>query len=425
MANEVKPKEKLSVRFFSDKTALVTTVIAIVVLIVALTVFLIFRSWSFSNVLDDKIIAHFGDFVGGVVGTLLAFAAAILYYVALKEQRKDVENSQKSLFLQNEALKQQIEEFKQQKAELEKTREVYERQTELMSEQSNIMKRQQFESSFYALLRVYTDCKIQLNARENNCFKTWVERISEKLSGGFKNNDIIGRHNMILSSYEDLYVEERDVLSPYFKTVYRILCLIDNTSFLEDSEKVQYVKIFRTQLSDYETLLLYYDMHSDFSGNTRNISYRWNFLKHYDYLLSLDAKNVYDKALIQDKELVRFLHQFENFVKESINFYCDGFSEEDQSRQKEFEYKGLISEITSNPDITIKLSIPKNAAKLDADFCSLFSDYVCDRVFLSQFNPKKEKLELKEIGEIDGRRVYGCTLHSSFIQKIKTDNDYE
>lgn len=425
MSEKLKSKEKLSDRFFSDRTALVTAVVAIVVLILALLVFLFFRSWSFSNVLDDKIVAHFGDFVGGVVGTLLAFAAAILYYAALNEQRKDVENNKESLALQNEALKQQIEEFKQQKAELEETRRVYERQTELMSEQSNIMKRQQFESSFYALLRVYMDCKIQMNSRENNCFKKWVERINANLPNDFKNNDIIGRHNMILSSYEDLYVEERDVLSPYFKTVYRILCLIDHTAFLEDNEKVQYVKIFRTQLSDYETLLLYYDMHSDFSGNTRNLSYRWNFLKHYDYLLSLDAKNTHDKALVQDKDLVRFLHQFEDFLKESINYYCDGFSEDDQSRQKEFGYKGFISTITSDPDIKITLSIPKNTAKLDADFCSLFSDYVCDRVFLSQFNPKKEKLELKEMGEIDGRRVYGCTLHSSFIQKIKTDNDYE
>lgn len=425
MADELKSKGKLSDRFFSDKTALVTAVVAIVVLILAFLVFLIFKNWTFSNVLDDKIVAHFGDFVGGVVGTLLAFAAAILYYAALKEQRKDVENNKESLVLQNEALKQQIEEFKQQKTELEETRRVYERQTELMSEQSNIMKRQQFESSFYALLRVYMDCKIQMNSRENNCFKTWVERINEKLPDNFNNNDIIGRHNMILSSYEDLYVEERDVFSPYFKTVYRILCLIDNTSFLEDNEKVQYVKIFRTQLSDYETLLLYYDMHSDFSGNTRNISYRWNFLKHYDYLLSLDARNIHDKALVQNKELVRFLHQFEDFVKESINVCCYGFSEKEQFLQMEFDYKNIISKITSNPDITITLSIPKNATKLDADFCSLFSDFVCDRVFLSQFNPKKEKLELKEMGEIDGRRVYGCTLHSSFIQTIKTDNDYE
>ena len=42
------------------------------------------------QILDEAKVAQFGDFVGGVVGTLLAFVAAILYYVALKEQRKDI-----------------------------------------------------------------------------------------------------------------------------------------------------------------------------------------------------------------------------------------------------------------------------------------------------------------------------------------------
>ena len=106
-------QKSFSDRFFSDSTALITALISIAVLLLSLVVFLCLGSWGFSWVLDEQIVANYGDFVGGVVGTLLAFTAAILYYVALREQRKDVKNNQQSLSLQTKALEQQIEEFKQ------------------------------------------------------------------------------------------------------------------------------------------------------------------------------------------------------------------------------------------------------------------------------------------------------------------------
>lgn len=415
---------KWSDRFFSVKTALITTTFAMSILVVAFLLFVFFRSWNFSWILDEQIVAQFGDFVGGVVGTLLAFSAAILYYVALKEQRKDVENNKKSLELQNQALQQQIEEFKQQRVELEETRKVYERQTQLMSEQSHILKRQQFESSFYSMMRVYMDLKSHINSKETESFHSCIESIQRNLPSDISKNKIFDRHKAIQTSFETVYLEKKDVLSPYFKTVHRILCIIDHATSLDNNEKMQYVKIFRAQLSDCETALLFYNYHSDFSGSSRNISYKFNFLKHYDYLYSLDAQIRHDVILQQDKELILFLHQFEDFIKESINTCCD-ISEEEPPLQMEFEYKKIISQIVSTPDIIITLSIPVKSEKLHDDFCSLFSDYICDRIFLSQFSKKKELVELKEMGEVDSRRVYCCTLHKPFVQKIKMDDDYE
>lgn len=130
--------ESFTNRLFSVKTALITAVVSFAVLLISIIVFLIFGNWQFSWILDEQKIANYGDFVGGVVGTLLAFTAAILYYVALREQRKDVYNNQQSLSLQTKALEQQIVEFKQQREELEETRKVYERQTTLMELQSSI-----------------------------------------------------------------------------------------------------------------------------------------------------------------------------------------------------------------------------------------------------------------------------------------------
>lgn len=423
--DEDRNKKSFSERFFSDNMALITASVSLAVLLLSLIVFIFFGSWGFSWVLDEQIVANYGDFVGGVVGTLLAFTAAILYYVALREQREDVKNNQISISIQNEALKQQIKEFEQQREELEETRKVYERQTDLMELQSRIMKQQQFESSFYSMMKVYLDCKNQMNTKEPDCFQKWLDEVENGLSQQFAEKNIFDRHNEIMSSFEDLYLNKKDILSPYFKTVYRILSLIDNTQSLEDKEKMQYVKIFRAQLSECETKLLYYNYHSDFSGDARDLSYKLNFMKHYDYMTSIDAKKVHKAELIENKEIMMFVRKIENFIKESINKCCEGFSEEEFSLQMRFDYKDIISEVASNPDITISLSVPAKSEKLSKDFCELLSDFICDRVFLSQYSKKKEPLTFFEFGEVNNRRVYNCTLHTSFVQKIKTDEDYE
>ena len=56
-----------------------------------------FSGWQFSCIIDEEKIAQFGDFTGGFIGTLLAFAASLLYFIALKEQQKDVKTNQISL----------------------------------------------------------------------------------------------------------------------------------------------------------------------------------------------------------------------------------------------------------------------------------------------------------------------------------------
>lgn len=421
----VKNKTKLTDRIFSDNTALITAGVSMAILFFAVAIFLIFRSWSFSWVIDEQIVGQFGDFIGGVVGTLLAFAAACLYYVALKEQRKDVENNRESLKLQNQALKQQIDEFRQQRVELEETRKVYEKQTALMTEQSRIMRQQQFESSFYSLMRLYIDCKEILFTNDVDRFKYWIELLVSQVPADFKEKGIYERHLIIMSLFEDLYVANRGFLTPYFKTVYRILSLIDNANSLNEKDKMFYVKIFRALLNDYEIMLLYYNYHSYLSGKGKNLAYKFNFLKHYDYFLSVDAQCVYECGLIQNPELQLFLREFESFLKSSINEFCDGFSEEEQNPQTNFDYQNIIAEISCNPDILIKISVPIGQEVFNKTFCNLLSDFIQDRLFLSQFSSKNEALLLSEVGVENSRRIYSCTIHSDFVQKVGTDIDYE
>ncbi|EGR0098062.1 hypothetical protein FR266_22185, partial [Vibrio vulnificus] len=104
--------------------------------------------FSLSAKLNAEKVAQFGDFIGGVFGSIWALAGIFLFYKALTEQRADFKNNKKALDLQVQALQKQIEEFQLSRDEQVLSRKVYE-------EQSKTLKTQQFESNFYSLLNVY------------------------------------------------------------------------------------------------------------------------------------------------------------------------------------------------------------------------------------------------------------------------------
>ncbi len=53
-----------------------------------------------------------GDFIGGLVGSVWAFAGVLLFFLALRVQRKELGTQLEELKLQREELKLQREEFK-------------------------------------------------------------------------------------------------------------------------------------------------------------------------------------------------------------------------------------------------------------------------------------------------------------------------
>lgn len=63
---------------FSEKFSLALVGISFLGLLGSIVVFIVCGNWSFSFILNEEKIAQFRDFIGGVIGTLLAFAASLL-----------------------------------------------------------------------------------------------------------------------------------------------------------------------------------------------------------------------------------------------------------------------------------------------------------------------------------------------------------
>lgn len=332
--------------FFTERTAIILAIGGLVSILIGIIVYFIFGSWKFSTVLDEAKIAQFGDLIGGVVGSILSLAGIILYYVALKEQRKDMVESQEVLNGQVEALKLQVEEFRAQKLEMQETRKVYLDQTKEFKRQTEIAKNQQFDSSFYSILNVFINLRKELNS---NCKgNSYFSQIYNQLKSiDITETSVISFYPTINSKYIELYYENYSELTYYFNTFYRIIRLIENST-IEQYEKELYFEIFRSQLTNRELLLLYYNYHSQIDTKDKHLVIKYKLFKDLSILDRIEFAfpgNNYQKLIISG-----FLNSIIILIVSNLEKYNDIESNSDV----------FISEIISlfniQPSVSLKIN---------------------------------------------------------------------
>ena len=225
--------------------------------------------WGLSWILIDKYIdsstdqGTFGDKFGAVNALFsgLAFAGLIVTLLYQKEELK----------LQREELAQTREELKGQREEFE--------------EQNKTMKRQRFENTFFNMLSLQQEIVANLSyeyyASSNICPHSIPEEIfykgapkvqlvGRKTFEGIYKHAIIeyngARHSdgivKILKqngyiAYPVISVTTR--FDHYFRHLYHIYRFVDTSDLIEDSERYNYACIIRSQLSDYELVMMFYN----------------------------------------------------------------------------------------------------------------------------------------------------------------------
>ncbi|MRX64684.1 putative phage abortive infection protein [Maribacter luteus] len=254
--------------------------IGLALFIVGIAIFFYKESIIFDSKVNSEKVAQFGDFIGGIVGSLWSLAGVILFYVALTEQRKDIEINRETLNAQVSALNQQIKEFELQRTELSETRKVFE-------EQSETLKIQRFENTFFQLLSLHHELVDKLNFSKVSMVRNVSMEKREVLSKAFEDleikmkysNGIIGKNSTGAETYTDdppitkkvaeermnkayreFYFEDyKQILSHYFRNVYHIFKFIHKTELIEKSKKQFYASLVRAQLSSDELYLILYN----------------------------------------------------------------------------------------------------------------------------------------------------------------------
>jgi hypothetical protein len=200
--------------------------------LVAGAVGIIIFSWQqhlvFGLKADTSLMGDLGSFFSGTVGAIWSLASIILFYLALKEQRRDIKINQDALNLQID--------------ELEQTRYVY-------LEQSDIFRIQTFENTFFQLLQLHSSTVNNLvyapgfpdpPSHGKLVFDDWKEQL-DLISQGYTPDsisqdelgfpveqefiaftDLDTENTKFNSLYKESYKAFENILSHYFRQLYHI-----------------------------------------------------------------------------------------------------------------------------------------------------------------------------------------------------------
>lgn len=242
------------------------------------------QTFSVFNDIAPSKVGQFGDFVGGLAGSIWALAGVIMFYVALKEQREDFKTNKDVLLTQTKALEQQIKEFELQRKELEETREVFKIQSETL-------KLQQFETTFFSLLNLHHEIVngIDIVKRSErravspdittgrDCFGIFYRGLKTRYEQNLK-KAFSSELELATKSYIEYYHDHQADLGHYFRNLYHILKFV-NTSEIEN--KHRYSNFIRAQLSSHELLLLFYNGIAKYGKeNFKPLIEEYHFLKN-------------------------------------------------------------------------------------------------------------------------------------------------
>ncbi len=380
--------------FFSEKTGKILAISGLISILIGVIIFFIFGSWNFSTLLDEAKIGQFGDFIGGVVGSILALAGIVLYYVALKEQRKEIVVSQNAFRYQVEALNQQIVEFREQKIEMQETRKVYDEQTKEFKRQTDISKQQQFDSSFHSLLDVFINIRKEFNISVDG--KNYFSVVYDKLRDFMYDKSEIEIFEIINKRYVELYYDNYLELTHYFKTFYRIVKLIESSS-LEQTQKEIYFKIFRSQITSSEILLLFYNYHSDLATKVRPLVIKYDLFKDLAILDRIEFNfkgDNYQKSVVSS-----YLESIVNLIDSNFEKYNDIETTDDISISeiiKLFKIQTSFS-LEINDEFVLSLTIKKEEIDsqefITKEFIKKYITLsIYDALFFSRFKLPKEKI---------------------------------
>ena len=206
-----------------------------------------------------KIWAEFGDFFGGFLSAIFGLAAliALLYTIRLQSTVLDISSE-----------------------ELRLTRGEIKNSTNALISQNDSMVDQRIDNTFFQLLNTHNEIvnAIELDlkliqrppgsAKGRACFKYYLESLKENYFADvvdFGNTDKDSRKS-VKEKINEAYLQTFEIfqaeLGHYFRFLYNIFKYIDRDVADEDQQKF-YAKLVRSQLSNYELALLFYNCQAD------------------------------------------------------------------------------------------------------------------------------------------------------------------
>nr|WP_276560958.1 putative phage abortive infection protein [Vibrio scophthalmi] len=294
-------------------------------------------------------------------------------------------------------------------------RTVFEEQREALKEQAKTSRIQQFESNFYSLLDIY------INIRKDivNPNTSFISKVNDELkSVDLSPTRTADKLKKINNTYQEIYYKNKDNISHYLKTIYRIYKTIDEQEDLDINKKYFYSKIVRSQFTEDELFLIYYNAHSSFGKNFRPLILKYNILKHL-ILISKVEFNCFNNDNI-----------LANMLRHSVTTWLDDFfgthyqlmydieiEEPNYSSILEIEGIGkliITMELDSSENILVNIiedsySIRERLHLEEKLMPSFIKHYLYDRLINNQFEELNPTDSIKVLDNTNSVSATVCT----------------
>lgn len=283
-------------------SAIVTLIIGIV-LIIAFVWNQNFKFFEGEHVVNHLVVGAFGEFVGGVIGTYFAIVGTVLMYFTLKSQRALTENSdevQKKIAQEaNESQERLANMAAQTQNKIASMATATEEKLAEMA--SNEARLQRFNSLFFELLSLFHSQRDELNnslpVENSGLGANYFNVKMRELYDSFKPNpqsDYYDSVKVASNRYLNFYLCHASDLAPIFRTLYRLMDLIEQSK-IDDDEKKQFAKIVRAQLGEGELFFLRYNAMTPYGKKFVNYINKYNLLKHLPILSLMEFKKFKEK----------------------------------------------------------------------------------------------------------------------------------
>lgn len=345
-------------------------------------------------VLNTEVVGHYGDFIGGAIGTLVSI---VLLYYTLKLQRRDSEKN--------------VQVYKQQ--------QLNDLFFHLLEQYDNILKS----------LKTITVDNEKLQGREALHFK--LIEMYEQFE--INENDSQSRKHAV-SSFLNFYSVSRDFSPIYFRTLFRVFKLLETSDKCLKEHSIQLMKMLRAQLSDSELALLRYNGMTRQGAKFVPLINKFNLLKHLPPLELMEYKRWSAKMTLEERGCTNVLlletkHNIQKVLETSLS--TASYSNNPR------KYNINVSSNDEATELKVNLYINHNIILNDSDLirgiCKLAEEerlslllfFVKDCLVLSSFNKLNSYKDLEFDTEDDEEGILMVTVKTKNRETLRMRNTEE
>ena len=388
MNNNDKDKESFLERILQRKwTYIVLTIVFFAISFLCFKWGHPFHMFNKDYIIDHELFGTFGDFFGGILGTLFTLISVLLVVRTFRHQQvvtKDNQELQKAQQF-NDLFFELIQLYQSEVKELNGVLErVVDIQKDNTKEDNIIMKKE----------------RIQYNDKD---FFDEEKRIIQKKYRHLKSYE--SNVSKATNYYMLFYTENRSKMAAYFRTLYRIFELIDKSSLINEQRKKEYSKIIRAQLTESELFFLRYNATTIYGNPFITYLNKYNVLKHLPAFELLEFKDWWKNMKEIEREGINIIYFA---IRESLK---DVFSNNNKGKTHQIiilpsnskERYHLTSVLVNGYDFSINIKIDKSNFSFSNEFSGLYN------------------MDDKKIQQLLDCFIKEIFLYSNFNQFNKTD----